>query len=147
MIKVEKNNTVYRFYEEFEYNKDNPEDTIFGFDICITCSGIPDFIYMVVKKKGTYENIAPGWKRQYKYEDGILTQTYKKNKEQNITKAEISEEKMKDIMEIMSNVYREDWPKIIAQNQEKNNKISQSKTKKHSEKTWMEKMQEGVNND
>lgn len=137
MIKVTKDKTIYIFYEDFEYNKENPEDTIFGFDIRINCSGIPDFIYMVVKKKGSCKIITNGWEREYNYEDGILTQTYKSNNKKSsqvtTTKAEISEEKMKLIMEAMWNVYKEDWPKIIAKKQETAEKISQSKIKTNSD--------------
>ena len=136
MIKVEKNNTLYAFYEEFEYNKNNPEESLFGFNIWINFEGIPDFIYMVVKKKVQCKNITNGWEREYKYKDGILTQSYKTKKNVNnthVTETEISEEKMKDIMEAMWNVYQEDWPKVIAKRQEMANKVSKTKTINNSE--------------
>jgi len=136
MIKTEKLNSLYIFSEDFEYNAKDPEHTIFGFNIWINCEGIPDFIYMVVKKKGPCKIVTNGWEREYQYKDGILTQSYKTKKNVNnthVTETEISEEKMKDIMEAMWNVYQEDWPKIAIRKQEKNNKISQSKTKNNSE--------------
>lgn len=136
MIKVEKNNTLYAFYEEFEYNKNNPEESVFGFNIWINCEGIPDFIYMVVKKKGPCKIVTNGWEREYKYKDGILTQSYKTKKNADnihVTETEISEEKMKDIMEAMWNVYQEDWPKVIAKRQEMANKVSKTKTMNNSE--------------
>ena len=50
-----------------------------------------------------------------------------------MTETEISEEKMKDIMEAMWNVYQEDWPKVIAKRQEMANKVSKTKTINNSE--------------
>lgn len=132
MIQVEKNKTLYIFSEEFEYNKENPQDTNFGFKIWINCGGIPDFIHMFLKKEESCKIETNGWEREYRYKDGILTQIYKTKKDSdNITSiaADISESKMKQVCDAMWDIYLQDWPKIITKRQEMADKISQTKKK------------------
>lgn len=126
MIKCETIKSLYLFKEDLFFDKDNIEQTTYGFEVWINYEGIKDFIYMALNKKSCTVSMC-GWERTYTYNNGILTQEYKtaKGKEKVYT-AQIDEEKMKDLLQMMYDVYVRDMSVVKEKRALKNAKTSAS---------------------
>lgn len=129
--------SIHVFYEESEYNENNPELTNFGFDILTKWKFMPELLYILIKG-GELKASDRNWYRYYHFDlkSKCLTQTFKepRAKEDTTIKTFLRDDEIKDLCKLISEKQREYRGEIIAKSEDRRQKIRETQLKNNMEK-------------
>lgn len=129
--------SIHVFYEESEYNENNPELTNFGFDILTKWKFMPELLYILIKG-GELKASDRNWYRYYHFDlkSKCLTQIFKepRAKEDTVVKTFLRDDEIKDLCKLISEKQREYRDEIIAKIEDRKQKIRETQLKNNIEK-------------
>lgn len=142
---LKENSTLHSFFEDAEYNPENPQLSNFGFEILINWKFMPSFIYIMVKG-GEFTAVDRNWKRTYNFdiESKCLTQTFKEPRatEDTVIKTFLRDDEIKDLCILVSNIQKEYRSEIVTKTSNKNAKIGATQLNNYAKKRSEEKKSE-----
>lgn len=134
---IKDGSSIHVFYEESEYNENNPELTNFGFDILTKWKFMPELLYILIKG-GELKASDRNWYRYYHFDlkSKCLTQIFRepRAKEDTIIKTFLRDDEIKDLCKLISEKQREYRGEIIAKSEERKRKISNAMINKNASK-------------